>query len=60
MRSDIFGKLNDLVLTELREPKVQAAFSTQAATPAGASPAAFAAQIRAEADRWLPLQNRRR
>jgi tripartite-type tricarboxylate transporter receptor subunit TctC len=55
MPSDIVGKLNDLVLKELREPEVQAAFSTQAATPAGVSPAVFAAQIRAEADRWLPI-----
>jgi tripartite-type tricarboxylate transporter receptor subunit TctC len=55
MPSDIVGKLNDLVLTELRESEVQAAFSNQAATPAGTSPAAFAAQIRAEADRWLPI-----
>jgi tripartite-type tricarboxylate transporter receptor subunit TctC len=55
MASDIVGKLNDLVLKELRESEVQAAFSTQAATPAGASPNAFAAQIRAEADRWLPI-----
>ena len=48
-------KLNALVLKELRDPEVQSAFSTQAATPAGATPAAFAAQIQAEADRWLPI-----
>ena len=54
MPAEVVGKLNDLVLKELRDPEVQAAFSTQAATPAGATPAAFAAQIQAEADRWLP------
>jgi tripartite-type tricarboxylate transporter receptor subunit TctC len=55
MQSDVVRKLNDLVLKELRESEVRAAFATQAATPAGASPAAFAAQLRAEADRWLPF-----
>jgi tripartite-type tricarboxylate transporter receptor subunit TctC len=55
MPSEVVGKLNDLVLKELRQSEVQEAFSTQAATPAGASPAAFAAQIQAEADRWLPI-----
>jgi tripartite-type tricarboxylate transporter receptor subunit TctC len=55
MPSEVVGKLNDLVLKELRQLEVQEAFSTQAATPAGASAAAFAAQIRAEADRWLPI-----
>ena len=55
MPSEVVGKLNDLVLNELRQSEVQEAFSTQAATPAGASPAAFAAQIQAEADRWLPI-----
>jgi tripartite-type tricarboxylate transporter receptor subunit TctC len=55
MAADIVGKLNDLTLKELREPDVRAAFSTQAALPAGATPAEFAAQIRSEADRWLPI-----
>jgi tripartite-type tricarboxylate transporter receptor subunit TctC len=58
MPTDIVGKLNDLVLKELRESEVQAAFATQAATPAGASPADFVAQLRAEADRWLPIVQR--
>lgn len=53
--ADIIRKLNELTLKELRDPEVRAAFSTQAATPAGAAPAAFAAQIQAEADRWLPI-----
>jgi tripartite-type tricarboxylate transporter receptor subunit TctC len=55
MLSDVVGKLNELVRKELREPEIQEAFSTQAATPAGASPGAFATQIQAEADRWLPI-----
>ncbi|MCC6777187.1 MAG: tripartite tricarboxylate transporter substrate binding protein [Hyphomicrobiales bacterium] len=55
MASDIVAKLNELVLKELREPEVQAGFSTQAATAAGTSPPQFAAQIQAEADRWLPI-----
>lgn len=55
MASDIVAKLNELVLKELREPEVQAGFSTQAATAAGMSPPQFTAQIQAEADRWLPI-----
>ena len=55
MLSDVVGKLNELVRKELREPEIQEAFSTQAATQAGASPGAFSAQIEAEADRWLPI-----
>ena len=46
MPADIVSKLNNLALKELRDPEVRAAFSTQAATPAGATPADFAAQIR--------------
>jgi tripartite-type tricarboxylate transporter receptor subunit TctC len=53
--SDIVLKLNELALRELRDPEVRAAFSTLAATPAGATPSAFAAQIQTEAKRWLPL-----
>jgi len=48
-------RLNDLVLKELRDSELQAAFATQAATPAGTSPAVFKAQIQSEADRWLPI-----
>jgi tripartite-type tricarboxylate transporter receptor subunit TctC len=55
MPADVVSKLNALVLKELGDLEVQSAFSTQAATPAGATPAAFAAQIQAEADRWLPI-----
>jgi tripartite-type tricarboxylate transporter receptor subunit TctC len=53
--ADITNKLDDLALKALRDPDVRAAFSTQAATPAGATPAEFMAQIRVEADRWLPI-----
>ena len=53
--SNIVLKLNELALRELRDPEVRAAFSTQAATPAGAAPSAFAAQVQTEAKRWLPL-----
>jgi tripartite-type tricarboxylate transporter receptor subunit TctC len=53
--SDIVLKLNELALRELRDPEVRAAFSTQAATPAGAAPSAFATQIQTEAKRWLSL-----
>jgi tripartite-type tricarboxylate transporter receptor subunit TctC len=53
--SDIVAKLSDLALKELRKPEVRAAFTTQAATSAGASPSAFAAQVETEAKRWLPL-----
>ena len=55
MPADIVSKLNELVLKELHEPEVREAFSTQAATPAGTASAQFATQIRAEADRWLPI-----
>ena len=55
MAADIVSRLNELVLNELHEPEVREAFSTQAATPAGTASAQFARQIRAEADRWLPI-----
>ena len=55
MPAGIVSKLNDFALKELRAPELREAFSTQAATPAGATPGDFAAQIRAEADRWLPI-----
>jgi tripartite-type tricarboxylate transporter receptor subunit TctC len=55
MPADIVGKLNQLVLKELRSSEVQAAFATQAATTAGDTPQAFTALIRAEAARWLPI-----
>jgi tripartite-type tricarboxylate transporter receptor subunit TctC len=55
MRADVVDKLSDLVLKELHEPDVREAFSTQAATPAGSTPDQFAEQVRAEADRWLPI-----
>ena len=59
MPADIVSKLSDLVLKELHEPEVREAFSTQAATPAGTTSAQFVTQIRAEADRWLPLSKQR-
>jgi tripartite-type tricarboxylate transporter receptor subunit TctC len=55
MPVDKVVKLNELTLKELRDPQVIAAFSTQAATPAGSTASAFATQIQAEADRWLPI-----
>lgn len=55
MPAGIVDKLNELALKELRDPEVRAAFATQAATPAGATPAAFATQMKSEADRWLPI-----
>ncbi len=55
MPAGVVGKLNALALKELGDPEVRAAFATQAATPAGTTPAAFAAQIQSEADRWLPI-----
>lgn len=55
MPADKILKLNELTLKELRDPEVLAAFSTQAATPAGSTPSAFVSQIQAEADRWLPI-----
>ena len=55
MPAEIVNKLNELVLKELNSAEVRAAFATQAATPAGATPAAFVAQIQYEADRWLPI-----
>jgi tripartite-type tricarboxylate transporter receptor subunit TctC len=57
MPSNIVDKLNELVLKELRTAEIQAAFTTQAATSAGATPAAFMKQIQNEADRWLPIVN---
>jgi tripartite-type tricarboxylate transporter receptor subunit TctC len=53
--ADIVGRLNELTIKELRNAEVRAAFVTQAATPAGASPSQFSEQMKAEADRWLPL-----
>jgi tripartite-type tricarboxylate transporter receptor subunit TctC len=55
MPADIVSRLNDLVRKELQEPEVREGFSSQAATPAGTTPAEFAMHIRAEADRWLPI-----
>lgn len=53
--TDIVQKLNDLTLKELAEPEVRKAFASQAATPAGSTPAEFSAQIQTEANRWLPI-----
>jgi tripartite-type tricarboxylate transporter receptor subunit TctC len=52
---EIVGKLNQLVLTALRDPDVQASFVSQAAVSAGDAPERFIALIQEEAERWLPI-----
>jgi tripartite-type tricarboxylate transporter receptor subunit TctC len=55
MRPDLVERLNALVRTVLAEPAVKAAFAQQEAVPAGDTPAAFAALVRSEAERWVPI-----
>jgi tripartite-type tricarboxylate transporter receptor subunit TctC len=52
---DIASRLNRLVLGVLRDPELQEAFAKQAAIPAGDTPERFAAFMRQEANRWLPI-----
>jgi tripartite-type tricarboxylate transporter receptor subunit TctC len=51
----IINRLNQLVQTVLRDPEVRQAFAKQEAIPAGDTPEAFTAFIRAEASRWVPI-----
>jgi tripartite-type tricarboxylate transporter receptor subunit TctC len=52
---DIVGKLNQLVLTVLRDPEVRESFAKQEAAPAGDTPERFKALVQSEADRWIPI-----
>ena len=48
---DIVGKLNQLVLTVLRDPEVRESFARQEATPAGDTPERFRTLVQSETDR---------
>ena len=52
---DIVGRLNQLVLSVLRDPEVRESFARQEATPAGDTPERFRMLVQSEADRWLPI-----
>lgn len=52
---EIVNKLNQLVLAVLRDPEVREAFAKQEAIPAGDTPEHFAAFVRSEANRWVPI-----
>jgi tripartite-type tricarboxylate transporter receptor subunit TctC len=52
---DIVGKLNQLVLTVLRDPEVRESFAKQEASPAGDTPERFRGLVQSESDRWIPI-----
>lgn len=52
---EIVNKLDQLILAALRDPQVRADFAKQEAIPAGDTPEHFAAFVRAENDRWVPI-----
>jgi tripartite-type tricarboxylate transporter receptor subunit TctC len=52
---EIVNKLNELVRAVLAQEAVKAAFAQQEAIPAGDTPENFAALMRAEAERWVPI-----
>lgn len=51
----VIDKLYQLVLTALRDPEVREAFTKQEALPAADAPDRFAAFMREEAERWVPI-----
>jgi tripartite-type tricarboxylate transporter receptor subunit TctC len=51
----IVDRLNRLVISVLRDPELLAAFAKQEATAAGDTPERFAALVKSESDRWLPI-----
>jgi tripartite-type tricarboxylate transporter receptor subunit TctC len=55
MPADVVGKLNQLVLTVLRDPELRESFAKQEATPAGDTPERFRLLVQSETDRWIPI-----
>ncbi len=52
---DITNKLNAAVVTALNDPKMREQLQREGATPAAQSPAAFAAFVRDDVQRWAPI-----
>jgi tripartite-type tricarboxylate transporter receptor subunit TctC len=52
---DIVDKLNQLVLTVLRDPEIRESFAKQEASPAGDTPERFRILVQSESDRWIPI-----
>ena len=53
--AQIVDRLNRLVISVLRDPELRAAFAKQEATPAGDTPERFAALVKSESERWIPI-----
>lgn len=52
---DITNKLNAAVVSALNDPKMREQLQREGATPAAQSPAAFAAFVRDDVQRWAPI-----
>jgi tripartite-type tricarboxylate transporter receptor subunit TctC len=52
---EIVDKLDQLVLTVLRDPEIRESFAKQEASPAGETPDRFRALVQSESDRWIPI-----
>jgi tripartite-type tricarboxylate transporter receptor subunit TctC len=52
---DIVDKLDQLVLTVLRDAEVRESFAKQEASPAGDTPERFKSLLQSESDRWIPI-----
>jgi tripartite-type tricarboxylate transporter receptor subunit TctC len=52
---EVVEKLDQLVLTVLRDPEIRESFAKQEASPAGETPDRFRSMLQAESDRWIPI-----
>ena len=55
LRADVTTKLNTAIRAALDHPRMREQLQTEGATPAGISPAEFAAFVRDDVKRWAPI-----
>ena len=55
LRADVTTKLNTAIRAALNDPRMREQLQTEGATPAGISPAEFAAFVRDDVKRWAPI-----
>jgi tripartite-type tricarboxylate transporter receptor subunit TctC len=55
LRADVTTKLNTAIRAALDDPRMREQLQTEGATPAGISPAEFAAFVRDDVKRWAPI-----
>jgi tripartite-type tricarboxylate transporter receptor subunit TctC len=53
--ADVTTKLNTAIRAALNDPRMREQLQTEGATPAGISPAEFAAFVRDDVKRWAPI-----